>query len=113
MKPRTWTIDADRPLGKVVASLLREPRKAAIQTIRQGRVRIDGQVCRKPGHIVRAGQRLAIEAGDAAPSRPSGHKKKHLDNRPRSNATRGRPPKDTSKKPEKGPLPRVVYQDDD
>lgn len=95
MKPQTWTIDADRPLAKVVASLLRSPRPAALQTIRQGRVRIDGKVCRQPGRVVRAGQRLAIEGTTSGP--PTREKSPY---RPKA-------PKST------GPLPRVVYWDDD
>jgi 23S rRNA pseudouridine1911/1915/1917 synthase len=99
MKPRTWTIrprDDDRPLAEIVAGLLRASRSQASAAIKQGRVRVGGQVCRQPGRKLQAGQRVSLAAGDV-PKLDSGPRKK--------TPFRQKPPQD-------GPMPRIVYQDD-
>src|SRR5436853_379838 len=99
MKPRTWTIrprDNDKPLAEVVAGILRASRSQAATAIREGRVRVHGQVCRQPGRKLHSGQRVSLTAGDA-PRLESGPRKK-TPFRQKSKLT--------------GPKPRIVYQDD-
>src|SRR6185295_6744099 len=94
-KPRTWTIrpgDKDKPLAEVVAGILRASRKRAAQSIHQGNVRVQGQVCRQPGRLVRAGERVQVAPSEPATSEPRTFRQK--------------PAKD-------GPKLRIVYQDDE
>jgi 23S rRNA pseudouridine1911/1915/1917 synthase len=95
MKPRTWKIrpgDKGKPLAEVVAGILRASRSRAVASIHQGNVRVQGQVCRQPGRLVREGQRVQVSASEPAE----------------------RAPKPFRQKPAKsGPKLRIVYQDDD
>src|SRR4051812_4688513 len=101
MKPRTWTIrpgDSDKTLADVVAGILRASRSRAGAAIHQGRVRLQGQVCRQPGRLVRAGQRVIVTKDEEA----------------RSNPEKSKGPKPFRQRPMKdGPKLRIVYQDDD
>jgi 23S rRNA pseudouridine1911/1915/1917 synthase len=99
VKPRTWTVrprDAGKPLATLVAVLLRLPRPRAVELIRQGHVRLQGQVCRQPQQALRAGQRVTT----ASP----------LEKKARSPA----PPRAPRAPQAKAPAAfRVVYQDAD
>ena len=101
MKPRNWTIrpgDNDKPLAEVVAGILRASRSQAIASIHQGNVRVQGQVCRQPARLVRAGQQVNVAAGAG----------------PRAERAPSKGPKPFRQKPSKdGPKLRIVYQDDD
>src|SRR3954467_3038862 len=101
MKPGTWTMrpgDNDKPLSDVVAGILRASRSRAAAAIHQGRVRVQGQVCRQPGRLVRAGQHVNVTTGDNSLVDRKGVK--------RPKPFRQRPSAD-------GPKPRIVYQDAD
>jgi len=101
MKPGTWTMrpgDNDKPLSDVVAGILRASRSRAAAAIHQGRVRVQGQVCRQPGRLVRAGQHVNVATGDNSLVDRKGVK--------RPKPFRQRPSAD-------GPKPRIVYQDAD
>jgi 23S rRNA pseudouridine1911/1915/1917 synthase len=104
MKQRGWTIrkqDAGKTAAQVVAAVLRVPKSQAAAIVRQGHVRIDGHVWRKPELPVRPGQRLTVAEGRPLPPRPS------------------KPPKVAAKATAKRPRPaeatgiKIVYQDQD
>jgi 23S rRNA pseudouridine1911/1915/1917 synthase len=101
MKPRTWTIrpgDNDKPLADVVAGILRASRSRATAAIHHGRVRVQGQVCRQPGRLVRAGQSVNVSA----------------ETEPRADRERSKAPKPFRQRPTAdGPKLRIVYQDND
>ncbi len=101
MKPRNWTIrprDNERPLSEVVAGLMHASRSEAVASIHQGRVKVQGQVCRQPSRMLRAGQRVSMAPGEGK--------------RPERGPSKGAKP--FRQKPTKdGPKPRIVYQDDD
>jgi 23S rRNA pseudouridine1911/1915/1917 synthase len=98
---RTWTIrdrDAGKTIADVVASILQLPRKQAVALLRQGAVRLGGQACRKPEHVVRTGQRLSVTSTA-------------IDKKPRfvdKKATRPR-----TEKPAKVAGVRIAYKDTD
>ena len=63
MNARTWTIrdrDAGKTIADIVAAVLQLPRNQAVALLRQGAVRLGGQACRKPEHMVKPGQRLSV-----------------------------------------------------
>jgi 23S rRNA pseudouridine1911/1915/1917 synthase len=102
MKPRSWTIrprDDAQPLAEVVAGILRASRAQAVAAIHQGRVQLQGQVCRQPAKVVRAGQRVSMAADELPRS----------DHEPRKGKPVYRPKAEPVKE---GPKPRIVYQDD-
>jgi 23S rRNA pseudouridine1911/1915/1917 synthase len=101
MKPRTWTIrpgDDDKPLADVVAGILHASRARAAAAIRRGDVRVQGQVCRQPGRVLRSGQRVSVAREE--------YRRPELEPSKGAKPFRQKPSAD-------GPKLRIVYQDDD
>ncbi len=100
MKARTWTIrpaDNDKPLSELIAGLMHASRSQAVASILQGMVKVQGQVCRQPSRVLRAGQRVSMAPGEGQREHSPAKGAKPF---------RQKPMKD-------GPKPRIVYQDND